>query len=159
MTRRTQRREFLRTVAATGTLGVGVAVAGCSESNGDGDGNGGDGTEAADATVDMNDNLKFDPDSITVSAGDTVVWENVGQVGHSVTAYEEKIPDDAEYFASGGFDSEETAKSEYAAGDAESGDIPGGESYRHTFEVPGTYEYFCIPHEMSGMVGTITVEE
>ena len=136
MTRTTDRREFVRTVAAAGALGIGAAVAGCSESNDDGDGGGGS-TDAADATVDMNDNLKFDPDSLTVSAGDTVVWENVGQVGHSVTAYEENIPDDAEYFASGGFDSEEAARSAYPEGD-----IPGGESFQHTFGVAGSYQYF-----------------
>ena len=26
----------------------------------------------------------------------------------------------------------------------------------HTFDVPGAYTYFCIPHEMLGMVATIT---
>jgi plastocyanin len=28
---------------------------------------------------------------------------------------------------------------------------------RHTFDVPGTYQYFCIPHEMAGMTGTVVV--
>ncbi|WP_241997224.1 plastocyanin/azurin family copper-binding protein [Halorubrum sp. SD626R] len=32
------------------------------------------------------------------------------------------------------------------------------ENYEHTFEEPGTYEYFCIPHEGSGMVGTVRVK-
>ncbi|MGM0590770.1 MAG: plastocyanin/azurin family copper-binding protein, partial [Halobacteriota archaeon] len=25
-------------------------------------------------------------------------------------------------------------------------------------EVPGEYQYFCIPHEQGGMLGTIVVE-
>ena len=145
------RRTILRSL---GLATVGVSLAGCSGDGGDG-GSGGGGQPS----VDMTDNLVFDPDEITVSVGDTVVWENVGSVGHSVTAYEDDIPDDADYFASGGFDSEEAARDSYRVGDPESGDIAGGDSYEHTFEVAGTYEYFCIPHESAGMTGTVEVEE
>ncbi|WP_337250809.1 plastocyanin/azurin family copper-binding protein [Halorussus lipolyticus] len=102
--------------------------------------------------IDMTDGLVFDPDEATVTPGTTVVWENVGSVGHSVTAYEDEIPDEADYFASGGFDSEEAARSAYPEGD-----VPGGESYQYTFEVEGTYGYFCIPHETAGMIAELTV--
>jgi plastocyanin len=108
-------------------------------------------------TVDMTDALVFDPDAITVAPGDTIVWENVGNIGHSVTAYEDDIPADAEYFASGGFDSEDAARSGYAVGDPDSGDIAGGESFEHTFEVEGSYGYFCVPHESAGMVASVEV--
>lgn len=146
-----------RAIRSTGALLVGISLAGCS-GNGDG-GDGGDGNGGGNNTVDMTDDLVFDPDQLTVSVGDTVVWENVGQVGHSVTAYEDSIPDGADYFASGGFDTEQAARDAYAPGDTEAGDIPGGESYEYTFETPGTYEYFCIPHESADMVGTIQVDE
>lgn len=136
---------------SAGALLAGVSLAGCS-GGGDDDG-GGDGT-----TVEMTDDLVFDPEELTVSVGDTVTWENVGSIGHSVTAYEEDIPEGAEYFASGGFDSEDAARDAYSAGDPDSGDIAGGETYEHTFETAGTYDYFCIPHE-STMQGTIVVEE
>lgn len=105
-------------------------------------------------TIDMTDNLVFDPDQTTVSPGTTVVWENVGSIGHSMTAYEDEIPDAADYFASGGFDTEQAARNAYPEGD-----IPGGESFEHTFEVEGEYGYFCIPHESAGMVATLTVGE
>jgi plastocyanin len=108
-------------------------------------------------TVDMTDSLVFKPKRLSIAPGDTVVWENVGSLGHSVTAYEDEIPDGADYFASGGFDGEQAARDAYTTGDPESGDIPGGESYEHTFETEGVYEYFCIPHEAAGMVGTIAV--
>lgn len=101
----------------------------------------------------MTDNLVFDPDSTTVTPGTTVVWENVGSIGHSATAYEDEIPDDAEYFASGGFDGEQAARDGYP----NPGEIAGGETYEHTFEVEGTYGYFCIPHENAGMVAELTV--
>lgn len=33
-----------------------------------------------------------------------------------------------------------------------------GFEYEYTFDVPGTYEYYCEPHRSAGMVGTIVVE-
>lgn len=136
------RRGFLR--ATTGGAAVGGAAGTAAAQEG-----------GTTHTVDMTDQLVFDPEELTIAPGDTVVWENVGNVGHSVTAYEEDIPEEAEYFASGGFDGEQAARNGYPS----QGDIPGGESYEYTFEVTGTYEYFCIPHESVGMVGTITVQE
>jgi plastocyanin len=107
----------------------------------------------------MTDGLVFDPDSLTIAPGDTVVFENVGGVGHSVTAYEDSIPEGATYWASGGFDSEDAARSAYSAtgGIEDSGNVAGGESWSHTFETEGVHEYFCIPHEAAGMVGEIEV--
>jgi len=32
-----------------------------------------------------------------------------------------------------------------------------GESYNHTFDQPGRYHYFCIPHEGAKMYGIIEV--
>jgi len=136
------RRGFLR--ATTGVAAVGAASGTAAAQEG-----------GTTHTVDMTDQLVFDPEELTIAPGDTVVWENVGNVGHSVTAYEEDIPEEADYFASGGFDAEQPARDGYPS----QGDIPGGESYEHTFDVAGTYEYFCIPHEAVGMVGTITVQE
>jgi len=143
-----RRRDFLRT--AGGATAVGVAGTSAAPVAAQEDGGGGSST-----TVDMTDGLKFEPSSITIPPGTTVVWENVGSVGHTVTAYEDEIPGDAEYFASGGFDGEQAARDGYP----DQGDIPGGESYEHTFDVTGTYEYFCIPHETAGMTGTVVVEE
>jgi len=111
-------------------------------------------------TVEMTDGLMYDPDSLTVAPGDTVVWENVGDQGHSVTAYEDSIPDAAEYWASGGFDSEQAARDAYSpsGGIEDAGNVPGGESWSRTFDTEGTHEYFCIPHEGAGMVGEIEVD-
>lgn len=126
------RRSLLRLAGATA-----VPIAGCS---GDGGGN----------RVEMTDEFEFDPASLTVDVGETVTWENVGSVGHTVTAYGEGIPADAAYFASGGFDSEDAARA--ALGE---GIVEADGTYAHTFEVAGRYEYFCIPHEGSGMKATV----
>lgn len=139
MEERVTRRAFLRAVAA----GSGVAVTANAASA----------QEGGSTTVDMTDDLVFEPATVTVAPGTTVVWENVGTIGHTVTAYEDEIPDEATYFASGGFDSEQAARSGYP----EQGEIAGGESYEHTFETEGSFGYFCIPHESVGMVGTVEV--
>ena len=135
----------------TPTEGTGTPTAGTTA------GDDGTVTPAGEVTIDMTDDLVFAPDETTVVPGTTVIWENVGSIGHSVTAYEGEIPDGAEYFASGGFDAEQDARRSYSAGDPDSGDIPGGETYERTFTVEGEYEYFCVPHEAVGMVATLTV--
>ncbi|WP_435128665.1 plastocyanin/azurin family copper-binding protein [Halobaculum sp. D14] len=98
----------------------------------------------------------FMPYKVSVSVGDTVVWKNTSTRAHSVTAYGDGIPDDAEYFATGGFDTEQAARD---AWDGKRGAITTGQTYSHTFEVAGTYQYFCIPHEQAGMQGVVVVEE
>ncbi len=87
--------------------------------------------QGEEVTVGMEDNF-FDKANITVEPGTTVTWVQRGQYGHTTTSYD------------GLWDS----------GLIE-GDTDGTFSY--TFEEPGTYEYFCGPHEEMGMVGTVTV--
>lgn len=149
MTRRYDRRAFLGRAGRAAVAVAAASVAGCASGGASGGGDDGDNT------VDMNDDLDFVPKTLSVSVGDTVTWKNVGSVGHSVTAYGGEIPDAAAYFASGGFDSEQAARRGYPA----EGDIPAEETYEHTFEVAGTYEYFCIPHEATDMIGTVEVTE
>ena len=135
---------------------LGVSLAGCGGGGGDGgDGDGGDG--GGGATVDMTDELAFEPGTVTVSVGETVTWENVGTVGHSVTAYEDQIPDGADYWASGDFDSQADAVDAWTGGFG--GRLSQSQSFEHTFEVVGTHHYYCIPHEASGMKGRIVVTE
>lgn len=139
-----------RLIQATGTLLAGGAMAGCSAPTAD---EGDNGNGAGRRTVEMTDDFEFVPDAISISSGDTIVWENVGSLDHSVTAYEDEIPDDAGYFASGGHDSEQAARDAFPEGA-----LGGDDSFEHTFDATGTYAYFCIPHEGAGMTGTIDVE-
>jgi plastocyanin len=133
-----KRRQMIRSTA--GALSAGIA--GCLNNSSPGK-----------RTVDMTDGLVFEPATVTIARGGTVTWENVGSVDHTVTAYENGIPSQAAYFASGGFDSEQAARQQLSAGL-----IGAGGTYDHTFEVAGTYDYYCIPHESSGMVGTVRVK-
>ncbi|RKD97523.1 DUF5059 domain-containing protein [Halopiger aswanensis] len=110
--------------------------------------------EDADHVVEMHA-VSFEPAEITISAGDTVAWEFVEGEPHSVTAYEDDIPEDAEYWASGDFESEDAAREGWDDG---VGAVVDGQSYVRTFETVGEHEYVCIPHEAAGMTGTIVVE-
>lgn len=107
---------------------------------------------ASDREVRMTDGFAYEPMAATVERGETLTWRNVGEVDHTVTAYQDELPDGAAYFASGGFESETAARNQLTQGL-----IDGGETYQHTFEQPGSYRYFCIPHEDAGMVGTVEV--
>lgn len=95
--------------------------------------------------VGMTNGLAFEPKATEIRVGQTVRWENTSDVPHTVTADPAKtgnpdrvkLPDGAEPFGS---------------------ELLGaGETFAHTFTVPGEYRYFCIPHQMAGMVGTVVV--
>jgi plastocyanin len=84
-----------------------------------------------EVTVRMEDNF-FAPANITVEPGTTVTWVQSGDNPHTTTSYD---------------------------GLWDSGMIEGGSggTFSFTFEESGTYDYFCIPHEDLGMVGSVTV--
>ncbi|QIO24877.1 plastocyanin/azurin family copper-binding protein [Haloarcula sp. JP-L23] len=84
--------------------------------------------------VEMGNNY-FDPIGLHVEPGTTVRFE-LAAGAHSATAYENRIPADASAF--------------------DSGTISSG-AFEYTFEEPGTYDYYCIPHKSVGMVGRIVV--
>lgn len=98
------------------------------------------------AEVTMTNRLAFAPDTLRIRAGEAVRWRNTSDLLHTVTADPDRarrpgsvrLPDGAEAF--------------------DSGNMEPGESYVRTFTVPGEYRYFCVPHELAGMVGTIVVE-
>ena len=170
-----ERRRYLRGLVATGV----VSVAGCtSDDSENGSGNGDSGSDDTDTPTateggmdtpteteaDMDtdtpteteaastetpppdpdqrvavgaNGLNFEPDSFEISVGDTVLWEWVDG-GHSVAP--ESQPDGADW-----------------PGEAEEFSYSEGHTHSYTFEVAGEYEYYCQPHQSSGMVGGFTV--
>ena len=140
------RRTFL---AGTATLSS-VGLAGCSALRNS------NASASEEYDVGMGSAF-FRPKKLTVTVGTTVVWRNTGNRRHTVTAYEGQLPEGAAFFASGGFESEEAARKGWMNG--LKGHIDAGQTFEHTFEVPGDHHYFCIPHEPTGMVGTVVVEE
>ena len=108
----------------------------------------------ADHVVEMQA-VAFEPKELTISQGDTVAWNHAAGEAHNVVAYEDEIPEDATYWASGGFESQDAAVEGWDNGQ---GAVQSGQSYVHTFETTGEHNYFCVPHEAAGMVGTVIVE-
>lgn len=97
--------------------------------------------------VEMDSTLVYNPEEITVQVGDTVRWINTSPLVHSATADPEKaVKDDSVRLPEG-------------AETFDSGIMTQGDTFEHTFTVPGEYVYFCIPHEADGMIGRITVKE
>lgn len=148
-----RRRAYLAGVGSVGLL----SLAGCTALGDAADGLVGD----TEYDVGM-DRMAFTPKTYETPVGEPVVWRNTSGSVHTVTAYEGGIPDGAEFFASGGYEGEAEAREAWAS--SQGGAITTGATFEHTFEVPGTYAYFCIPHEFDGsgqarMVGTIVVTE
>ncbi|NIR39662.1 MAG: multicopper oxidase domain-containing protein, partial [Actinobacteria bacterium] len=81
----------------------------------------------------------YTPAAIRVSPGTTVTFVNEDSVVHTVTS---GASDGRVGRADGLFDS---------------GDIAAGESFRLTFNDPGEFPYFCLPHPW--MKGRVVVEE
>ena len=94
----------------------------------------------------------FTPRTSEIEVGDTITWTNDTEEAHTVTAVESSLPEGAEYFSSGGAASEEEAKDSIGQEL-----IEPGETFEWTFEEPGTYRYYCLPHMLDGMEGTVEV--
>lgn len=72
----------------------------------------------------------FNPSTLTVSAGTTVTWTNEDPTIHTVTSD--------------------------SSNELDSGQIPSGQSYSHTFNTPGTFSYHCSIH--TSMKAQVVVE-
>lgn len=87
----------------------------------------------------------FSPQGVAVPPGTTIRWTNHDPGNsHTATAYgapdydrQRRIPDGAEVW-----------DSDYLLPD---------KSFEVTLTEPGVYDYYCLPHEMAGMVGRIVV--
>lgn len=168
------RRTYLRTA---GTLATLSALAGCTDDGGDGSGDGGGGDDGGsdggdggddggepsatptegtpersitDVAVGPEKRLRFEPEDIEISLGDTVRWEAMSE-GHNVTSHPDaspkcENPDGADPFTS-------------YEGDEHFSIMDVGETFEHEFTVAGEYVYVCTPHAGQGMVGSVVVTE
>lgn len=161
-----RRRLLLTSVAATagGLAGCGGDGGGSGSDGGSG-GDGGGAPPGADVLGGPNDLRSradiratvlntdqgagvnvFTPAVVWVEQGGTVVWE-FEEAFHTVTVYHaqydrpQRIPDGVET----PFNSEFSG-----VGDP-------GTSFNFVFDVPGVWNYFCKPHEGTGMVGVVVV--
>lgn len=125
-----------RLIVSALTLGL-VACSSSSPMSSRSSGNPGGGP--SDPGVGVAD-FQFSPDTITIAAGQSVVWSNSGPSSHTVTS------DNSSWTS--------------ATLGAPSGTDPygyptGGGSFSHLFSSAGTYHYHCSIH--AGMTGVVIV--
>ena len=108
------------------------------------------GSPTAAVTVQMTTRLRFEPAHVTVKLGETITWVNAGPIPHTTTCDPEKNPVQKTR--------PEVVRLPPGGEPWDSGLLNRGQAFSHTFAVAGEYAYFCIPHVLSGMLGTITVE-
>lgn len=80
----------------------------------------------------------FSPAQLIVNAGDTVVWRNNSFLQHTVTSGSSCSPN-------GIFNSP--------------GVLDPDATFSYTFATVGSFPYFCVPHCLAGMRGTVTVDQ
>ncbi len=90
---------------------------------------------AAAATVQVDiRNFFFDPESVNIMQGDTVLWFSV-EGNHTSTSGVDGVPD----------------------GYWDSGLLSSGQSFSFVFDSVGTFDYYCTPHWTFGMIGAVMV--
>ena len=108
----------MRAIIALAALLAGLALLGSAQ--------------AADYEIHI-DNFAFDPNEVTIVAGDSVTWVNDDDSAHAVEADEDEF---------------------------DSGNLDNGESFSFIFETAGNYSYDCDYHSsMTGMVNVERAEE
>jgi plastocyanin len=86
-------------------------------------------TPVVDVTEVLIDYFAFAPANIVVDVGTTVTWTNLDGVDHTVTSDDDDLLD--------------------------SENLGEDDTFSHTFDTPGEYNYHCKPH--SNMHGLVTV--
>ena len=130
-------RQHLARTAGVIALLVAVAATGCSKSSKSSSASSTTTSPPSTASAAVNQGTvvqvseyAFTAPSVTVKAGQAVVWHNTGNVAHTVT--------------------------ETSGHDFNSPEINPGQTYVQTFDKPGTYTYICSIHP-DRMKGTVVV--
>lgn len=74
--------------------------------------------------------MRFEPATVTVKPGTTVTWVHGSQMPHTITGNTDGLSSSTLY---------------------------NGQTFSHTFDASGQYEYFCNLHP--SMTGSVIVEE
>jgi plastocyanin len=90
-------------------------------------GDAGEGAPSRSVGVEIGD-FFFASDRLAIEVGETVIWTHQGDVTHNVTSRDESFVSD---------------------------DLNGGETFTHTFDAAGSFEYVCTLHGQ--MVAAIEV--
>ena len=90
-------------------------------------------------------------DRLPAGQGEAITWVNASPIPHTTTGDPDQNPVKKTH--------PEYAQLPAGAEGWNSGLLNQGETFWRTFAVAGEYKYFCIPHVLSGMLGTIRFED
>ncbi|CAL4905117.1 unnamed protein product [Urochloa decumbens] len=88
--------------------------------------------------------LAFVPSEFVVKSGEAITFKNNAGFPHNVVFDDDEVPAGVDAAA-------------ISQGDEELLNAPG-QTYTVTLTVPGTYGFYCSPHQGAGMVGKVTVQ-
>jgi len=86
--------------------------------------------------------LVFEPATVTINKGESVTWKNNAGFPHNIMFDEDEIP--------AGANADKLSNEDYL-------NAPG-ETVTRTFDVSGSYSYYCEPHQGAGMQGKVIVK-
>merc|ERR1711948_192042 len=86
--------------------------------------------------------LVFEPATVTINKGESVTWKNNAGFPHNIMFDEDEIPS--------GANADALSNEDYL-------NAPG-ETVTRTFDVSGSYSYYCEPHQGAGMQGKVIVK-
>ena len=86
--------------------------------------------------------LAFVPQEFSVPKGEKIVFKNNTGYPHNVVFDEDEVP--------AGVNADAISQSELLNAQ--------GEEYAVTLDTPGSYAFYCEPHQGAGMVGKVTVQ-
>jgi plastocyanin len=109
-------------------IGLFLIAAACGKDSSNSTAPGGDNNPPSHLVI-IN-NLAFSPQSVTVTAGDTVTWRNDQNINHTVTSD--------------------------TGDELDSPVLSQGQTYQHVFAQAGTYPYHCTIHPT--MTGNVAVQ-
>jgi len=102
--------------------------------------------------------LRFISATLNLHVGDSVVWTNLSGEPHSVS-FNKPPADFNESAPSGGavFPTPNSPNAFVSSGIYLGAPAPAPNAYKLTFTKAGTYHYYCVLHDIVGMVGSLTV--
>jgi plastocyanin len=102
-----------------------------------------------------------DPGNVTVKVGDAVQWINVSGGPHNVSFWPDSIPSGAQAQLDANMPNQTGAGAAQKLGTLTGPLLVGvNDTYTISFAgvKPGVYKYFCTPHLVEAMRGTVTVQ-
>jgi plastocyanin len=103
-------------------------------------------SSAAAANISITPDRRFDPPSVAIGRGQSILWRNTSRNPQTVTCDPARVADPSRVTLPPG------------AEPFDSGVINPNSTFFHTFTVAGDYQYISLPFEAFNMTGEVTAQ-